>query len=369
MPHSIETLTYVASQFQFSGTVQTPQLYGFGHINDTYLAANVSPNQPRYILQRINHQVFKNPAALMENVAQVTAHLRAKIVQAGGNPERETLNLIPTLDGGHYLRTAAGEFWRAYLFIEGTKAFQVAENAEHVFNAGLAFGRFLTLLDDFPASSLSATIPDFHHTPRRYETFLRAVEADTFGRAREVQPEIDFIRQRAEDTARVMDAFTAGKLPQRVTHNDTKFNNVMIDENSGAGICVIDLDTVMPGVSLYDFGDAIRSISNTAEEDERDLTKVHFNRAYFAEFTRGYAQATADVLVQEEIDLLAFSAKLLTLEGAIRFLTDYLVGDTYYKIHRPAHNVDRCRTQIRLIAEMEASMDWMQQAVSQNFRR
>ncbi|MFB0534017.1 MAG: phosphotransferase enzyme family protein, partial [Anaerolineae bacterium] len=332
-----------------------------GHINDTYVARFRKGDGAvrRYILQRINHNVFKSPEELMHNIEKVTTHLRKKIIAAGGDPERETLNLIPTVGEETFYRTPDGNYWRAYAFIEGAQTYEVVENLDHVYNASKAFGQFQRLLSDFPAGQLHETIPDFHHTRKRFEAFVEAVERDVKDRAQSVRAEIEFVEKRAQDTSVLVDLLERGELPERVTHNDTKFNNVMIDDKTGEGVCVIDLDTVMPGLSLYDFGDSVRSGANPAAEDERDLSKVCIDLEIFDCFVRGYMDAARDFLTSTEVDYLPFSAKLMTFECGMRFLADHLNGDVYFRIHRENHNLDRCRTQFKMIEDMEAKFDQM----------
>ncbi len=355
----------IVEHLQFEGDFVRASPYGFGHINDTYAAyfRKADGTVHRYILQRINHNVFKRPEELMQNIEMVTAHLRKKIIAAGGDPERETLNIIPTVDGKSYHRMPDGSYWRAYIFIEGARTYQVAKSLDHVYSAAKAFGRFQKLLSDFPAERLYEPVPHFHHTPRRFEAFVEAVEKDVENRARFAGPEIKFVEDRAEEMSVLVDLLAQGRLPERVTHNDTKFNNVMIDDETGEGVCVIDLDTVMPGSALYDFGDSVRSGANPADEDELDLSKVCIDIEIFDRLVHGYLDAARDFLTPSEIDCMAFSAKLMTLECGMRFLTDYLSGDVYFKIHRESHNLDRCRTQFKLVSDMEEKLDQMERVV------
>jgi len=356
-------LAEIVKLFEFEGDFLEIKPYGLGHINDTYAAyfrkANCEAH--RYILQRVNHDVFKRPKAVMKNVEKVTAHLRKKIIASGGDLERETLNLIPTIEGLPYSYYAIrdGDYWRGYIFIENAQAYQVAENLTHVYNAARAFGQFQKLLSDFPAKQLHETIPNFHHTRKRFESLVEAVERDSENRARFAREEIKFVEERADDMSILVDLIESGEMPQRVTHNDTKFNNVMIDDETGAGVCVIDLDTVMPGLSLYDFGDCVRSSTNPAAEDERDISKVCVDLETYDSLARGYLDAARDFLTPIEIDYLPFSAKLMTLECGMRFLTDYLEGDIYFKTHRKSHNLDRCRTQFKMVQDMEENFDKM----------
>jgi Ser/Thr protein kinase RdoA (MazF antagonist) len=356
--------TEIAKHFRFEGDFLEAVPHPAGHINDTYLAHfQANGVSPRYVLQRINHHVFKNPQELMQNIEAVTAHLRRRLIAAGGDPERETLNLVTTVDGKSYYETADGNYWRAYLFITGAKTYEIVESLDHIYSAGQAFGNFQRLLSDFPADQLHETIPGFHHTRNRFDTFVQVVESDTQNRAKSVEAEIEFVLQREKDVSVLLDLLAQGELPERITHNDTKFNNVMIDDETGEGICVIDLDTVMPGLSLYDFGDAVRSGANPAAEDERDLSRVCIDLEIFDRFAHGYLDAAREFLTPAEIDYLPFSAKLMTFECGMRFLTDHLQGDTYFKIHRDGHNLDRCRTQFEMVSDMEEKLDQMTQIV------
>ena len=357
--------TEMVKHFRFEGDFLEANLWKFGHINDTYVARFRKGDGAvrRYILQRINHHIFKSPEKLMHNIEKVTTHLRKKIIAAGGNPERETLNLIPTVGEETFYRTPDGNYWRAYVFIEGAHTYEVVENLDHVHNASKAFGQFQRLVSDFPAEQLYETIPDFHHTRKRFEAFVEAVERDVKNRAQSVKAEIEFVEKRAKDTSVLIDLLERSELPQRVTHNDTKFNNVMIDDETGEGVCVIDLDTVMPGLSLYDFGDSIRSGANPAAEDEQDLSKVCIDLEIFDRFVCGYLDVARDFLMPTEVDYLPFSAKLMTFECGMRFLADHLNGDVYFRIHRENHNLDRCRTQFRMIEDMEAKFDQMMRIV------
>ncbi len=360
----MEKLQSIAGLFQFSGDFLEAEVCHSGHINDTYVVTyrQSDGSRLRYILQRINSNVFKKPAEVMANIQAVTAHLRKKIAAAGGDPERETLNLILAKAGGSFVE-ADGEFWRAYKFIEGAKTYQTVQDPAHFYHAGKAFGRFQLLLQDFPAETLYETIPNFHNTPKRLGDLRRAVEADACGRLAEVQREVDFVFARAEDTKVVVDAIAEGAIPLRVTHNDTKFDNILIDDLTGEGICVLDLDTVMPGSYLYDFGDAIRFGASTAAEDEQDRSKVNFDISLFRQFTEGYLSNDMRFMTPAELENLAFSARLITLECGMRFLEDYLNGDKYFRIHRPQHNLDRARTQFKLVADMEAQFDEMRRIV------
>jgi hypothetical protein len=350
-----EILLQAAGSFAFKGRFLDALPYGSGHINDTYAARfeQKDGSIKRYILQRINTNVFKKPVELMKNIAGVTNHIRKVVEQRGGDPLRETLNIVPAIDGGNLYRDADGGYWRAYLFIEDTVTYDKVESEKDLYSSARAFGKFQQLLADFPAETLFETIPNFHNTVDRMTKFREALDKDALGRAKDVQKEIQFVLDHEEDTHRLIDLQQAGKLPLRVTHNDTKLNNVLIDNETGEGICVIDLDTVMPGLSMYDYGDSIRFGATYAAEDEPDLSKVKFDLGLYEAYTKGYLEIAGNVLTACETENLPMGAKLMTLECGIRFLTDYLSGDTYFKIHREGHNVDRCRTQFKLVSDME----------------
>ena len=346
----------VVEHFRISGSLSLVEPFGRGHINDTHVVSFVQTDgtTQRYILQRINRSIFTDPPSVMENIEQVTRHLSSKIQAAGEDPLRETLNLVRTFDGSSYYRDSSGEFWRVFLFIEGARTFELAETPQQTYQAGWAFGNFQRQLADFPASQLHETIPNFHNTALRFQSFTEAVQRDSFKRASSVQDEIQFIEEHAAQTHILVDMITQGSLPLRVTHNDTKFNNVMIDDQTGRVICVLDLDTVMPGSALYDFGDAVRTGAALVEEDAPDSSAAGMSLEFFENLAHGYLDVARSFLTPNEVNLLAFSARLITLEQAIRFLGDYLNGDTYYKIHRPGHNLDRARTQIGMVRDMES---------------
>ncbi len=366
MDHKFHNLV---KNFTFEGEFINAVPYGFGHINDTYLGNFKidAQKQHRYIIQRINHNVFKDPVGVMHNLEHVTQHLQEKIRCQGGDPLRETINLIPTIDGSSYYRDDDGNYWRGEIFIKNAQTYQIPKDPAHYYNAAWAFGRFSSLLVDFPVNDLAITIPDFHHTPKRFDSFIKALENDPKNRAQQVRPEIQFLFDREAETTVLVSLSESKKIPYRVTHNDTKFENVMIDDQTGQGICVIDLDTVMPGWIDFDFGDAVRSGSNPAAEDEVDLDKVCFNLEIFDHLAHGFLDAARDMLTPVEVQNLAFAARLITLEQALRFLTDHLLGDVYYRIHSPSHNLDRCRTQIKLIQDMEAVFDQMEQIVQKYY--
>ncbi len=356
----------IIPQFELEGDLLDVTPWGTGHINDTYASRfQTHVAHLRYIHQRINTYVFHEPDQLMENIARVTSYSREQIARAGGDPLRETLTLVPTRDGCTFYRSPEDEYWRTYLFIEGARTYDQVTDLRQLYNAANAFGRFQKLLAGLPGGRLHETIPDFHHTPKRFATFLQALERDAKNRAGTVKAEIDFVLAREADTSVVVNLLAQGRLPERVTHNDTKLNNVLIDDQTGEGICVIDLDTVMPGSALYDFGDAVRVGASTAAEDECDLARVDVDLAAFDALAHGYLDAARDFLTPIELDHLAFAAKLIALEQAIRFLTDHLNGDIYYKIHRLNHNLDRCRTQIKLVMELENKMPQLNKIVDQ----
>lgn len=359
-PVTQELLRQAAGAFAFGRPTGEAERYGAGHINDTF-AVWAADRSKRWILQRINTDTFTDPAGLMENVTGVTAYLRRQIIARGGDPDRETLNVIPTLDGKPYYTDTEGGAWRAYLFVEGTVCLQKVENEQDFYTAAETFGSFQNQLAGYPAATLHETIARFHDTPNRYANFEKALAADVMGRAKEVGPEIAFIRARQADCRVLVDQLAAGVLPLRVTHNDTKLNNVLIDQATGKGICVIDLDTVMPGLSAYDFGDSIRFGANDCAEDEPDQSKVHFSLHLYKVFAQGYLAAAGGAMTEAERRSLPWGAKLMTLECGIRFLTDYLEGDHYFKISRPAQNLDRARTQFTLVAGMEREFDAMMQ--------
>lgn len=352
----------IASHFRLPGPLVGIAPFGSGHINDTY-RVTCDARERHVILQRINSQVFSRPELVMENFVGVTRHLAEAIRRAGGDPERETLQLVPTRDGEPFVRDEGGDVWRVTRFIAGARTWDLVSDPEDFYQSGLGFGRFQRLLADYPAHTLHETIPGFHDTPARLETFRRQIEADPLGRVEQVRAEIDFFLARPEVAERFSALQAEGTLPLRVTHNDTKLNNVMIDEASGRALCVIDLDTVMPGLAMNDFGDSIRFGASTGAEDETDLAKVSCSMDLFARYTRGFLEGTAGSLTLAEVAELPHGAKVMTYECGMRFLGDYISGDTYFKIARPHHNLDRARTQITLVADMERKWDEMGEIV------
>ncbi|MBQ4065201.1 MAG: aminoglycoside phosphotransferase family protein [Clostridia bacterium] len=357
-------LLSILSHFALEGRPVAVEPYGCGHINSTYCVYCDRGNRPpsRVILQKINTAIFRDPDGLMRNIVLTTAHIRKK--HAGSpNVDRCTLTVIPTEEGKAYYQSENGDCYRAYVFVENSFSLQQVEDAAQFESLAATFGTFQNQLADFDAASLCETIPDFHNTEKRYEAFEEAVKADLAGRAAEVAAEIAFVRNRRADASRLLEELRAGELPLRVTHNDTKLNNVLFDADSGKALCVIDLDTVMPGLVHYDFGDSIRFGASTAAEDEKDLSKVEMDLSLFEAYTRGFLASCGEALTAKEIAYLPFSAKLLTYECGMRFLTDYLNGDTYFKIHYPEQNLDRCRTQLKLVADMEGKMERMEEIV------
>jgi len=353
-------LRRILINFQIPGDFIDVTPYGSGHIHDTYVSRFMTVNGvSRYIHQRINQKVFHEPEKLMRNIERVTAHLRRKIIAVGGDAERETLNLIPALDGKCFHRSDNGSYWRTFAFIEGARTYDTVENRNMVYEVGYAFGKFQHLMADLLGEPLHETIPDFHNTPKRFQMFVQSLEKDVVNRARSVTKEIEFVKNRAHEVSLVLDLFKQGKIPERIAHNDTKFNNVMIDDQTKKALCVIDLDTVMPGLSTYDFGDSVRMGASTAAEDERDLSKVSLDLEMFNGLACGYLDACRTFLTSSEMDYLPFASKLMTFECGMRFLTDYLDGDIYFKIKRENHNLDRCRTQFKMVEDMEQKMKRM----------
>ncbi len=350
----------VAARFALPGAVQQIEPVTQGHINDTW---RVTCAGERAILQRINSSVFRQPRQVMENIIRVTEHLRERILAADGDPARETLNLISLRAGGWFYMDTQGEFWRMYDFIEGAEPCPPGATLDQVRQAAAAFGRFQVLLEDLPGERLYETIPGFHHTPQRLTAFRQAAEGDAAGRLSAVRGEVQALFERSGLAGRVAEALASGDLPRRVTHNDTKLDNVLLDSASGRGLCVIDLDTVMPGSLVYDFGDMVRMGASAAAEDEPDLDKVVLDLARFEQLTLGYLGEVRGLLAPAERDLLVFGAWLITYEQALRFLGDYLNGDTYYRVNYTGHNLVRARTQIHMLAEFERNREAMEAVV------
>lgn len=341
--------------FEISGRLISCEPLHKGNINDTYVISFEESGclMRRYILQRINREVFKSPVAVMENIAAVTAHLRRRIKAEGGNPRRETLTVIPAKSGDNYYIDPIGEYWRIYEYIESTVSYSTVDDPLHFCSAGAVIGRFHGMLADFPAATLHETIPDFHNTPKRFQNFLEAVGKDSYNRLAEAEEEISLIMERERFAPVLTDMYRNGDIPLRVIHNDTKFNNILIDKKSGEGLCLVDLDTVMPGLLPYDFGDAIRSGANTAREEDGKIQEAGFDIKLFEAFCEGYLPVAQDFLSRGEIKSLAPAPRLMTFECAMRFLEDYLRGDRYFKISYPEHNLHRARVQLKLLRDME----------------
>jgi Phosphotransferase enzyme family len=348
----------VACHFDIDGEFAGAAAHGSGHINDSYCITFRQAGMPvRYILQRINHSIFKNPIAVMENIQRVTSHLAAKV---SGEPDRSrlVLTLIPALEGQAWHVDEDGNYWRMYRLIENARSYDAVESTGQAFQAAKAFGRFQKLLVDLPAPRLHNTIKDFHHTPKRFIALEQAIACDVTGRAILAKREIEV----AFTHQSISSVLTDANLPECITHNDTKFNNVMLDDRTGEGLCVIDLDTVMPGLALHDFGDMVRTATSPAQEDEQNLSKVTMQFSMFEALVRGYL-TSADFLTKAEKQHLVFSGKLMTFEQGVRFLTDYLQGDAYYKVSRNEHNLDRCRTQFKLLESIEQQEERMDRLV------
>ena len=349
-------MNHIYSQFRLDGRVISCTRTGGGHINRTYLLVTARPHL--YILQWLNGSIFKNVKGLMDNVIAVTEHLRSK-----SEDPRRALTLVPTLNGDPYLLTAEGDCWRVYEYITDSVCLDAAETAEDLRQSGVAFGMFQNQLADFPAQTLAETLPNFHDTPDRFRIFREAVAADRAARLESVRDEVSRFLAREQEAGALHALLRKGEIPLRVTHNDTKLTNVMLDETTREPLCVIDLDTVMPGLAAHDYGDAIRFGASTAAEDETDLDKVEMSLEMYAAFTEGFLSACGDRLTDKEIETLPLGAKLMTLECGVRFLTDYLNGDVYFAINRPNQNLDRARTQLKLVEDMEKKWPEMQAIV------
>jgi aminoglycoside phosphotransferase (APT) family kinase protein len=352
----------IAGQFALAGRAIAAAPHGTGHINDTFAVTVDAGGKPRrYVLQRINDRVFRDVPALMENIGRVTAHTARRA--SGSDAARRALTLVPTRGGAPCFRDGAGDWWRCYQFIEGARTHDLIERPEQAAAAARAFGEFQKLLVDLPGGRLHETIPHFHHTRRRFETFQRVVAADACNRAAMAKSEIEFARARESLVDVLLQLQARGEIPERVTHNDTKLNNVMIDDVTGEALCVIDLDTVMPGLALYDFGDMVRSATNSAAEDEPDTTRVESRLPIFSALVDGYLGSAGAFLNDAEIAHLVISGQLITFEIGLRFLTDYLEGDVYFKTKRPEHNLDRARNQFALVRSQEANRAAMERIV------
>ena len=359
-PEGDSVISQILAAYVLPGTVADVARHGKGHINDTFCVVCRMPEggTARFILQRLSQAAFPHPEEVMENFVGITSYLRREILAEGGDPLRETLSLVKTGDGADFVTDAEGRAWRLMPFIENAECYQSA-TPELFAASGWAFGRFQYMLRDYPARTLHETIPHFHDTESRFEQFLAALEADKLNRAEGVSPEIQFILRRKADCGVALRALREGKLPLRVTHNDTKLNNILIDRDTHEGICIIDLDTTMPGLAINDFGDSIRFGANHCMEDEQDLTKVNFDISLYEVFTRGFLEGARGSLTSAELEYLPWGARLMTLECGIRFLTDYLDGDHYFHVSHPRQNLDRARTQLKLVKDMEEQFDAM----------
>ncbi len=365
IPKTEPILEEVLAAWEFPAVPLSAERYGNGHINSTYcvVCKTQSDQTVRYILQGLSSAAFPRPDQLMENFVGITSFLRSKIAAEGGDTARETLSLIRTKDGKDYYTDSNGKVWRLTPFIEDADCFQTA--TPELFEASArAFGKFQYMLSDYPAETLHETIENFHNTEDRFRKFLIALKSDQLGRAAEVCDEVDFVLAREKDCSVALQAQRDGRLPLRVTHNDTKLNNVLFDRATRDGLCVVDLDTTMPGLSINDFGDSIRFGANHCSEDEKDLGKVNFDIALFEAYTRGFLEGARGSLTKEELAYLPWGARLMTLECGMRFLTDYLDGDRYFHIRYPEQNLDRCRTQFKLVRDMEQQFDEMAAVVA-----
>ena len=348
--------------FDIEGTFLECTACGNGHINDTFMMSfDRNGETHRYSLQHMNRSVFKDPVSLMNNILHVTAYLKEQIKAQGGDPQRETLDFVCAKNGESYFVDSFGEYWRAYHFIEDAYALDEIKDPQDFYESAVAFGNFQRMLADFPADTLTETIAGFHDTKARFAAFEKAVEEDVCGRAAEVQKEIQFVKDRYDVACVLGDLLEAGELPLRVTHNDTKSNNVLMDNATGKGLCVIDLDTVMPGLAVNDFGDSIRFGASTGTEDEKDLSKISCDMELYDIYAKGFVEGCGGALTDMEIECLPIGAKVMTYECGMRFLTDYLSGDTYFKIDYPTHNLDRTRTQLKLVWDMEQKWEQMQE--------
>ena len=360
MPKIQDKLRNLMSKFNVYGDFLVGVPFGNGHVNDTFrITYDQGGVRLNYVLQRINKEVFKEPEKVMENIDRVTAHILKKIRAAKMETRKRTVRLLRTPDDKPYAVDEDGNYWRVYVFVERARAYEVLETPEQAFGIAKAFGEFQQQLTDIPGERLHETIPDFHNTPQRIQQLKDAIARDPLGRAGEVQQEIDFVLQREEEAGILVRLNESGDIPERITHTDTKSNNILIDDLSGEGICVIDLDTVMPGLSLYDFGDMVRTCTSPVEEDEVDLRKVYMRFEMYDALFAGFCESAGSFMTPAEKEHLATSGKIITLEIGTRFLADYINGDTYFKIKRPQHNLERCRAQFQLVRSIEAQMNDM----------
>lgn len=357
----------IFKNFKIQGEFYSCEPYGEGHINKTFLLrVRKDGGEKRYILQRINSTLFPDVKSLMQNIKNVTEFIRAEAVKNGGDPYRETLTIIDAVDGKPYYFDGENYF-RVYLFIENATAYQTVKSSEHFYQSAVAFGNFVKLLANFNANTLYTSLPNFHDTAKRFNELKTAIEQDRVKRVEKAASEIEFALARKNVTEKIFNLIKSGKVPLRITHNDTKLNNVLIDNETQKAVAVIDLDTVMTGSVLFDFGDAIRYGCNVAREDEIDISRVKFDMNLFETFVNGYIDALFDLLTPTEVNNLAFSAILMTYECGIRFLTDFLNGDTYFKVERKNQNLDRAKTQFKLVYQMEQNLDEMNEIVLKRY--
>ncbi len=356
-------LEKICNMFSLNGTFTGYEKINNGHVNSTFtLIFEENGKVAKYVLQKINTEAFKNPEGLMNNIVAVTSHIRKKNEDLNIPwADRGTLTFLPCKDGKYFFIDDKNQCWRVYKFIDDVYTCNSIDDEQVFCNAGIAFGDFQNLLSDFDGSTLFETIEKFHNTASRFENLKKAIEENRSGRLDTVKDEIEFALSHEDETHILVDLIDEGKLPLRVTHNDTKLNNILFDNVSNKGICIIDLDTVMPGLSLYDFGDSIRFGANTAAEDEKDLSKVTLSLPLYEAYVKGYLGSAKDALTDLEKELLPMGAKMMTYECGIRFLTDYLNGDIYFHINYPEHNLDRCRTQFELVKDMERKWAEMQE--------
>lgn len=356
-------LKEIYDRFNAEGTWLSGAPFGNGHIHDTFRIETAETDKDDYILQRLNNRVFKNIPELQENIERVTLHLNQKLKQTpGSDVKRECLTLIPAKDGKSWICDSEGNYWRMYIFISRHRSYNIVDSPNKAYEGGKAIGRFQAMLSDLPGKPLHDTIPYFHDIEKRLETFINTLNSDPVNRASGVKNEIDFVMKRADEMKIILNLGREGRIPLRITHNDTKFNNILLDENNKA-LCVIDLDTVMPGYVHYDFGDAIRTAANITSEDEKELSRVRMDIGLFEAYARGYLSETRDTLNETEKEFLAFAPRLITFTIALRFLTDYIDGDHYFKIHHENHNLQRARAQFRLVESMEEQYGLMRKII------
>ncbi len=356
-------LADIFRHFRSEGTFLKGEPFGSGHIHDTYKITTAEEDQHNYILQRINTNIFKDVEELQNNIFQVTSHIRKKLSAIpGSDPDRETLTIIPSTDGKLFYRDDKGDYWRTYIFIERHRSYDKVETTEQAYQGGRAIGRFEMLIAGLDPSGIYEVLPGFHDMEMRLNNFYKVLEKDPENRAAAIQDDVQFVLDRAEEMMTIKRLGKEGKIPLRITHNDTKFNNVLLDENDRS-LCVIDLDTVMPGYIHYDFGDAIRTTANSAFEDEKDLEKVFVRLDLYEAFARGFMEEVRNELNDTEIDYLPFSARMLTFIIGLRFITDYIDGDHYFKIHHPGHNLERARAQFKLVKSMEEHREEMEEII------